>query len=798
MATLPQIPDVPVSTDRPSHLHYISSVRAFIFPPSSPSEATVRRAIDGLSLYLNLYDPVHLHQTLNLLRQISLLHPPFSPLVISSVLSFLHHRQPTAAGDRLLLDALVTLVSASAHGCSGGSLPATAGSILSSLLSSPTAAIRLRALKLMLLMVNSDSCSNYRNALLGFLKDPYPLVRRAALDGLVCVSKMDSVGMCSLMTEGMYGCIVQLLLEEDEVVRLGAIRMLCSMVRDMSMEIRVEAFLAVGRTRMVSEDVLLQTLSKKINQNESKSLRKLAGKGSMLSISSAAGAFVHGLEDEFYQVRRAACASMGSLIVFSLRFVDAAFDLLMDMLNDDVLDVRLQTLKTMLEMATYNHLKVQEKHMHMLASPALLREIIRALFMEFLNVLMDTNSSIRHATRKLLRVMKLANLEIYRSLIDGLLTSLRTYPEMGPSSKGELGLDRPRIAALLVLAIGATSNEQLVSGIPTEDSLSDQRQVSAPIKVSSAKEASLSEVTHSVKLILKTVADVWPLIKSGHREEVQDILRSCKEALLLISGQSDGSVSNFASQYIKLPTEVIEGHPEFCDFVKEVMHCCDGKNSEVSYPVPVSKLVDIFALEKIVFAGNFKQLKAVLHVLGNDSENPIPYIPGMPVGVTFQITLYNVSSEDRLWLMMALGDSVQYVFLDLCQFEGGEEVKKCTIEVPFYRTPKAASFTLQGCIGMESPSGDVTCLMRGQGGTKYKLIILSKGLLTKGIELKGTVTSFSLHKATVESWGIICRLVGSCQLSEAALACNLAVIAVIQESVLVAVLMSIRGKRIEC
>lgn len=173
---------------------------------------------------------------------------------------------------------------------------------------------------------------------------------------------------------------------------------LCSMVRDMDMKVRIKAFHALGKTRLVSEGILLQTLSKKIlgARNEKSILGKCIGKETTFSVSSAAGAFVHGLEDEFHQVylrcnhiscpkfityscisivlivihvllkvRKAACDSLGSLTTFSIQFADDALNLLMDILNDDTSVVRLQTLNTMFQMAVYDRLKVHEKHMHM-------------------------------------------------------------------------------------------------------------------------------------------------------------------------------------------------------------------------------------------------------------------------------------------------------------------------------------------------------------------------------------------------------------------------------------------------
>lgn len=66
-----------------------------------------------------------------------------------------------------------------------------------------------------------------------------------------------------------------------------------------------------------------------------------------------------------FKVRTAACKSLGMLSKFSLQFANDALNLLMEMLNDDVAAVRLQTLQTLFEMATDDHLTVHEKHMQM-------------------------------------------------------------------------------------------------------------------------------------------------------------------------------------------------------------------------------------------------------------------------------------------------------------------------------------------------------------------------------------------------------------------------------------------------
>ncbi|KAF2306481.1 hypothetical protein GH714_018462 [Hevea brasiliensis] len=284
---------------------------------------------------------------------------------------------------------------------------------------------------------------------LGFTKDPYPYVRKEALDGLVGLCKFGVFEDRSVI-EGCYYRGVELLKDAEDCARCAAVRVvkewgqiliassqeedkrdwsntvfiqLCSMVRDMCVGVRIEVFNALGNIQMVSEDILLQTLSKKVlsimKKKRSHSLHTT--ENFELLASSAAGAFIHGLEDEFCEVQKSACCSLRKLITLSSEFADQALSLLMDMLNANSMVVRLEALETLHHMAISECLNVQEIHMHMDEAG-----VFSVLFYMGQNHGNFTACIIKEVSQ-----------------------------EIEPVSNGDLGLDSARVAAFLVLSISA-------------------------------------------------------------------------------------------------------------------------------------------------------------------------------------------------------------------------------------------------------------------------------------------------------------------------------------------------------
>ncbi|KAL8259241.1 hypothetical protein R6Q59_027194 [Mikania micrantha] len=410
-----------------------SIARSLIINPST-TDQTISSVIQTLSQNPQL----HSNHVITLLSEISLVRPHFSATVTGVLrsISFNHPDVPPRAA-ALALSTLVSLPPASDSDLIPAYSEMTEGLFLSLCFGS-SVPVRHR------LLLDAERFdvrpSILLTVFLGFTKDPYPYVRKAALDGLI--------GLCNRvvfkdggMIKGCYLRGVELLSDTEDCVRCSAVRMvcqwgkllveisedkskrdssdalyvqLCSMVRDMSMNVRIEAFNALGKVEMVSQYLLMQTLSKKVIE-ENKISGIFSVKHFLSQALSVAGAFLHGLEDEFYEVRSSACYSLRMLAIFSAELAEKVLGLLMDVLNDDSIVVRLGALETMHHIAVSGHLKVQEMHMHM-----------------FLGTLVDMNSSIRITSRKVLRLTKFDNMPMFKLAVDSLIHSLEMYPQDEP------------------------------------------------------------------------------------------------------------------------------------------------------------------------------------------------------------------------------------------------------------------------------------------------------------------------------------------------------------------------------
>ncbi|XP_029458053.1 integrator complex subunit 4 isoform X1 [Rhinatrema bivittatum] len=224
----------------------------------------------------------------------------------------------------------------------------------------------------------------------------------------------------------------------NEEIRLvdDAFGKVCHMVSDGSWVVRMQAAKLLGSMQRVSTHFLEQTLDKKLmsdlrrkrtaherakelySSGEFSSGRKWGDDAPKEEIdtdavnlieSGACGAFVHGLEDEMYEVRIAAVEALCMLAQSSPSFAEKCLDFLVDMFNDEIEEVRLQSIHTMRKIS--NNITLREDQLDTV-----------------LAVLEDSSRDIREALHELLCYTNVSTKEgIHLALVE-LLKNLAKYP----------------------------------------------------------------------------------------------------------------------------------------------------------------------------------------------------------------------------------------------------------------------------------------------------------------------------------------------------------------------------------
>lgn len=164
--------------------------------------------------------------------------------------------------------------------------------------------------------------------------------------------------------------------------------------------------------------------------------------------------------------------------------------------------------------------------------------------------------------------------------------------------------------------------------------------------------------------------------------------------------------------------------PDFLAEVKKLLNEIASTGGSSFNPLLFKELLNSFSLKQFTLSGNPKYVNAELEAPGNSSENPLPFISGLPACIPLEITLHNVLSENRLWLRITVSEeSTQFVFLDLDRNEGENDLRKFTFTAPLYQTPNASSFTVRVSIGMECLFEDIHD--EGFGGPKHEVTYVS-------------------------------------------------------------------------
>ncbi|GAB6020124.1 hypothetical protein CHUAL_002853 [Chamberlinius hualienensis] len=258
------------------------------------------------------------------------------------------------------------------------------------------------------------------------LNEDYEGVRIAALKLIVVISQAFADSVVTLK-------------ESDEHVRLidDAFGKVCNAINDLSLPVRIQAAQLLGKMTNVSLKFMEQTLDKRLMSNmkrkcsaherqkesfesgEWASGQKWADDAPREAIDAdditliatgACGAVVHGLEDEFMEVRSATLDSLCNLALQSPTFASLTIDFLVDMLNDEIEDVRLKAIHCL------------TKFCHIIVLRADQLEIILA-------GLEDFSMEIREGLHGMLSSCQLSTKSCLKMCVDNLLENLKRYPQ---------------------------------------------------------------------------------------------------------------------------------------------------------------------------------------------------------------------------------------------------------------------------------------------------------------------------------------------------------------------------------
>lgn len=275
--------------------------------------------------------------------------------------------------------------------------------------------------------------------------DQDPRVRTAAIKAMACKLLSDDYEQVRSAAVQLIWVLSQLYPESivpipssNEEIRLvdDAFGKICHMVSDGSWVVRVQAAKLLGSMEQVSSHFLDQTLDKKLmsdlrrkrtaherakelySSGEFSSGRKWGDDAPKEEIdtgavnlieSGACGAFVHGLEDEMYEVRIAAVEALCMLAQSSPSFAEKCLDFLVDMFNDEIEEVRLQSIHTMRKIS--HNITLREDQLDTV-----------------LGVLEDSSRDIREALHELLCCTNVSTKDgIHLALVE-LLKNLSKYP----------------------------------------------------------------------------------------------------------------------------------------------------------------------------------------------------------------------------------------------------------------------------------------------------------------------------------------------------------------------------------
>ncbi|XP_011167338.2 integrator complex subunit 4 [Solenopsis invicta] len=247
------------------------------------------------------------------------------------------------------------------------------------------------------------------------LRDDYEIVRRAVLK-LIWLLGREYPENIVVGSDG-----------EDVRMVDCAFSQICSLMGDLSPRVRASAMSLLGTMKSVSRRYIEQALDKKQIVVE-------ADRPEVEEKSGSCGAFIHGLEDEFLEVRTAAVEALCTLSLEQPSIARISLDFMVDMFNDEIQDVRLRAIESLKKMS---------------ASVTLREDQLETI----LGALEDFSGEVREGLHAMLAASHLATTNCLYMCVNRLLDNLTRYPQDRESIRSclaALGASHPYLTLPLV------------------------------------------------------------------------------------------------------------------------------------------------------------------------------------------------------------------------------------------------------------------------------------------------------------------------------------------------------------
>ncbi|XP_029046253.1 integrator complex subunit 4 isoform X1 [Osmia bicornis bicornis] len=206
-----------------------------------------------------------------------------------------------------------------------------------------------------------------------------------------------------------------------------AFSQICGLMGDLSARVRASAMSLLGTMKGVSQRYIEQALDKKqkIVETDRQEVEEKSG---------SCGAFIHGLEDEFLEVRTAAVEALCTLSLEQPNIARISLDFMVDMFNDEIQDVRLRAIESLRKMS---------------ASVTLREDQLETI----LGALEDFSGEVREGLHATLAASRLATRNCLHMCVNRLLDNLSRYPQDKESIRcclAALGASHPYLTLPLV------------------------------------------------------------------------------------------------------------------------------------------------------------------------------------------------------------------------------------------------------------------------------------------------------------------------------------------------------------